>query len=57
MNHLDFIVWMCAFPIACTVDEAIRNQYCERREYSDASRAITALVMLCLYAFVAMALW
>lgn len=57
MQHLDFIVWMCAFPISCAAEEAIRSRWCERREYSDDVHGWAALFTMLLYLGVGMALW
>ena len=57
MQHLDFIVWMCAFPVACAAEEAIRSRWCERRQYSDDVRGWAALFMMLLYLGIGRALW
>ena len=57
MNHLDFIVWMIAFPVLEVIIDAIRWNYCERREYSDETKAISALFRLVIWLVVAKALW
>lgn len=57
MQHIDFVVWMCAFPVACTVEEAIRWRCCERRKYSDDVRAGAAFLMILLYLGIGRALW
>jgi hypothetical protein len=57
MSNLAFILWMCLFPIAGAIEEAIRWQFCERKQYSEDARGFAACVLAIVYAFVAISLW
>ena len=57
MQHLDFIVWMILFPLACSADNAIRAKWCEKREYSDDVRGLASFLMFIFYIVIGVALW
>jgi hypothetical protein len=57
MRHLDFIVWMCAWPLISAIIDAIRWQWCEHRQYSDSTIALAALLLVLFYLGVGLALW
>lgn len=57
MNNLSFILWMCLFPIAGAIEEAIRWQFCERKGISADAKGFASLIMAVVYFVVAILLW
>jgi len=53
LKHLDFILWLCLFPLVEAIVDAIKWQWCERHNYSDDVQAATAIVMIAFYLIVA----
>jgi hypothetical protein len=56
MDHLDFIVWVCLFPISVATESAIRHKYCDYN-YSDAVKYAAGITYIIIWFFVAMNLW
>jgi hypothetical protein len=57
MNNLAFILWMCLYPLAGAAEDALRWQFCERKEYSQDAKGFACTVHLIIYFFVAVRLW
>ena len=57
MKHLDFIVWMVAFPLSQAIIDAIRWRYCERNEYSEAAKGLAALILMTMWLGIGALLW
>lgn len=57
MKHPDFLLWMLLFPIACSIEGAIRYRWCKVTEHDEDTETKTSLFMVCLYFGVAWALW
>jgi len=53
MKHLDFIIWLCLFPLVSAMVDAIRWQWCERKDYSENVQAWTSITILAFYLIVA----
>lgn len=45
MDHLDFIVWMIAWPIGRAIVRLIESKYCTK-EYPKDVRGLTALIIV-----------
>lgn len=57
MKHLDFIVWICVFPLADAITEAIQWRYSDRKKDTDFVRGFTALIKITIWVGVGILLW
>ena len=53
MAHLEFMVWVVAFPLAMTLNECISYQI----ERTAGSEALGSLILFGVYVWVAVQLW
>ena len=57
MKHLDFIMWICLFPVAEAIVAAIKWQWCERKEYTSDVVGWAAFIMTAFYLYVGHLIW
>ena len=52
MEHLDFIVWMVAFPISVSVCRYIDGKSTPKEEFTGGVQAASALIVINIWAYV-----
>lgn len=57
MENLVCILWLIFFPFFTGLSEVITYRYGKRKEYSDSTTGLAALIYVCVWAFVGVMLY